>query len=71
LPTPNTSRTQAQAEYASLMARKPDSDEAREAARRFFFVKMLDALRDGLNRSPLPFTDEQRQALADLLVGAR
>lgn len=56
-------RRQAQAIYASLTWRKPGSPETLEAGREFWFVKTIDDLQDSLTRSPLPFTDEQREQI--------
>jgi hypothetical protein len=61
-------RRQTQALYASLSWRKPGSPETLEAGREFWFVKTMDDLLDSLARSPLPFTDEQRQRIAELLA---
>jgi hypothetical protein len=70
MPVPNTRATQAQAEYASWMARQPGSPEALDAGRKFWFVKAVAILSDCMSRSPLPWTDEQRQEITDLLAGA-
>ncbi len=51
------------------MARNPNSDEARAAGRTFFFVKSMDLLQDCIDRSPLPFTPDQRDQLIALLAG--
>ena len=68
MPVPHTKqRRQAQGLYASLSWRKPGSPETLEAGREFWFVKAMDSLQDSLTRSPLPFTDTQREQIIALL----
>jgi hypothetical protein len=59
--------TQQQARYASLTHWKPGSPESQEAGREFWSAKAFADLADSIARSPLPFTDEQRQRLTELL----
>jgi hypothetical protein len=56
------------ARWASLSYWHPDSPDAYEAGRTFFFAKAIADLQESLTRSPLPFTAEQRKHLTDLLV---
>ena len=60
--------TQKQARYASLAHWKPGSPESQEAGREFWCAKAIQNLQDSLARSPLPFTDEQRHAITELLA---
>jgi hypothetical protein len=60
--------TQQQARYASLTHWKPGSSESQEAGRDFWCAKAIQDLQDSLTRSPLPFTDEQRQRIAALML---
>ena len=55
------------ARWASLNYWKPGSPETLEAGRDFWSAKAMKDLEDSLARSPLPFTDEQRERLAALL----
>lgn len=54
--------------YASLSRWKPGSPESQEAGREFWCAKAIQDLQDSLARSPLPFTDEQRQRIIELPV---
>jgi hypothetical protein len=60
--------TTLQSRYASLTHWKPGSPESQEAGRDFWCAKAIQDLQDCLARSPLPFTDEQRQRITELLA---
>lgn len=59
--------TTLQSRYASLTHWKPGSPESQEAGRDFWSAKAFADLADSIARSPLAFTDEQRQRIIELL----
>ena len=70
MPVPHTRATQAQAVYASLSSTKRGTPEHQRAAAEYYFVKALTTLQDSLSRSPVPWTDEQRAEITEILAGA-
>ena len=64
---PNTLTARTQAVYASLSCASPVAPTP-EAGREFWCVKAIQDRLDSLARSPLPFTDEQRERIVELLV---
>ena len=66
-PLPRTN-TKQQARYASLSYWKPGSPESHEAGRDFWCAKAIQDLKDSLARSPLPFTDAQREQIIAVLA---
>ena len=65
---PKTTQPRAQARYASLSHWKPGSPESQEAGREFWSAKAIQDLQDSLARSPLPFTDAQREQIIAVLA---
>jgi hypothetical protein len=58
------------ARWASLSYWHPGSPEAQEAGRDFWCAKAIQDLKDALVRSPLPFTDEQRDQIIAVVLSA-
>ena len=59
--------TTLQSRYASLTHWKPGSPEADEAGRKFWSAKALADLQESIARSPLPFTQSQRDQIVAVL----